>query len=126
MTLIGQRVQERLAAAGLSQAELARRVGVSQPTIFNLIHRSKKGSTKLHAVARELGTTPAYLSGETDDPLEDAPPEPELSREERELLDCYRALGGAQKAALFTIAMSMAGQGPAGSVNAPALSYRPD
>lgn len=72
--VIGERVQERLKAMGLSQAELARRVGVSQPTINNLIHRSKKGSTQLHRIARCLGTTTAYLEGEVDDPDVGAPP----------------------------------------------------
>ncbi|MFZ3485307.1 helix-turn-helix domain-containing protein [Sphingomonas sp. 3-13AW] len=72
--ILGERVRERMEAAGLSQAELARRVGVAQPTIFKLIHSNKKGSVHLHRIARELGTTPAYLSGETDDPDQDAPP----------------------------------------------------
>lgn len=72
--IIGERVLERMRAADLSQAELARRVGVAQPTIFKLIHSSKKGSAHLHKIARELGTTPAYLSGETDDPAPDALP----------------------------------------------------
>lgn len=75
--IVGARVTERLQAMGLSQSELARRVGVSQPTVANLIHRSKKGSAYLHKFARELGTSAAYLSGETDDPSPDAlPPTP--------------------------------------------------
>lgn len=73
---MGERVLERLQAADISQAELARRVGVSQPTINNLIHRGKLGSRYLHRIARELGTTPAYLAGETDDPSEGALPAP--------------------------------------------------
>lgn len=79
-------------AAGVSQAELARRVGVSQPTIFKLIHSSKKGSAHLHRVARELSTTPAYLSGETDDPESDAPDPPTFSREDIELLEEFSLL----------------------------------
>jgi transcriptional regulator with XRE-family HTH domain len=74
--IVSTRVEERMKAAGLSQSELARRVGVSQPTIYKLLRQSKKGSTHLHKIARELGTTPAYLAGEVDDPDENAPPLP--------------------------------------------------
>ena len=61
-------------ALGLGQSELARRVGVAQPTIDKLIRSNKMGSKYLHKIARELGTSPAYLTGETDDPHEGAPP----------------------------------------------------
>lgn len=96
-------------AAGLSQAELARRVGMAQPSIFQLIKRGKKGSTKLHVIARELGTTPAYLSGETDDPHADAPPPPLLDADERDLVEQFKHLSGADRRALLQIARSMAG-----------------
>lgn len=95
-------------AAGFSQAELARRVGVSQPTIFKLIHQSKKGSAHLHRIARELGTTPAYLSGETDDPQADAPDEPQLNREQRDLLAVFGVMGSADRAALLQLGRSAA------------------
>lgn len=71
--IVSERVRERMDRLGISQSELARRVGVAQPTIYKLLHSAKKGSTKLHLIARELRTTPAYLSGETDNPEEDAP-----------------------------------------------------
>lgn len=60
----------------LTQSELARRVGVSQASIYRLVAGDAYGSKHLHKIARELGTTPAYLSGETDDPDEGAPPPP--------------------------------------------------
>jgi transcriptional regulator with XRE-family HTH domain len=112
--IVGARVQERMSQLGLSQAELARRVGVSQPTIFQLIHRSKKGSTKLHQIARELGTTPAYLSGESDDPDNDLPAPPELESDARELVDHFEGLSSADRKALLQVARSMAA-GPAAS-----------
>lgn len=65
---LGSRLKERLDAAGLSQAELARRIGVTQPSINHLIRRGTGGSAHLHKIARELRTTPEYLNGETDDP----------------------------------------------------------
>jgi transcriptional regulator with XRE-family HTH domain len=61
---------------GFSQSELGRRVGVSQSAIHNLLSGEAYGSKHLHRIARELGTTPAYLTGEVDDPDEGAPPPP--------------------------------------------------
>ena len=78
-------------ALGLSQAELARRVGVSQPSIFKLIHENKTGSTRIHVIARVLKTTPAYLTGETDDPQSDVPEET-LTPEEREWVEQLRKI----------------------------------
>lgn len=94
-------------ANGLTQAELARRVGVAQPTIYGLVHSNKVGSKHLHRIARELATTPAYLSGETDDPDEDAPRAPDFDSSERELIDCYRVLAPATRAALLQVARTM-------------------
>jgi len=65
---MGRRIEERLGKLGMSQAELARRVGMAQPSIHALIKNNKTGSRKLHELARALETTPEYLMGETDDP----------------------------------------------------------
>lgn len=67
---VGQRIDERLRKLKLSQSELARRVGISQPTINALIHGDNATSKHLHRIAAELATSPAWLAGETDD---DAP-----------------------------------------------------
>lgn len=74
------RLSERMAARKLSQSELARRVGVTQATIHKLLTGANYGSTRLHLIARELETTPAYLTGETDDPDVGAPPPPAAPR----------------------------------------------
>lgn len=63
-----ERVQVRMREVDLTQAELARRVGVSQPMIGKIVTGSSRGSAHLHKIARELQTTPAFLTGETDDP----------------------------------------------------------
>lgn len=60
----------------MSQSELARRVGISQASVFRLVKGEAYGSKHLHRIARELRTSPSYLSGETDDPDEGAPPPP--------------------------------------------------
>jgi phage repressor protein C with HTH and peptisase S24 domain len=70
------RLRERLATLGLSQSELARRIDVSQATIAKLALGNAFGTTHLHRIARELGTTPEYLTGETDDAGQGALPVP--------------------------------------------------
>lgn len=70
------RLQERLDAVGLSQSELARRVGIAQGTIAGLFTGRQQGSKYLHQIARELRTSPAYLTRETNDPSEGALPVP--------------------------------------------------
>jgi phage repressor protein C with HTH and peptisase S24 domain len=64
---VAERLSQKMAEMGLTQAELARRVGVSQPTIFKLASAQSTNSVHLHKIARALGTTPEYLLGETDD-----------------------------------------------------------
>jgi transcriptional regulator with XRE-family HTH domain len=71
---IGQRIAERRKAKGLSQGALAKLSGLSQPTIGKLEAGISSGSSHIHRIARALDTTPAYLTGETDDPDENAPP----------------------------------------------------
>lgn len=64
----GERIRERLAALDMSGAELARRTGITQPSISNLITGTSRKTTHILEIARELDTTPEYLTGETDDP----------------------------------------------------------
>jgi transcriptional regulator with XRE-family HTH domain len=73
---VGARIAERWKVVGISQGELARRAGVSQPTIGKLEAGISSGSAHLHRIARALQTSPAYLAGEIDDPDADAPPPP--------------------------------------------------
>ena len=63
---VGARIERKLQVLGMSQAELARRVGVSQPTINALIRGGNAMSKHLHRIAAELETSPAWLAGETD------------------------------------------------------------
>ena len=66
---IGARIRELLAKNGMSGAELARRIGVKQPTISDLLNGRSRSSVHLHAIARVLGTTADYLAdGIPDDP----------------------------------------------------------
>lgn len=67
----GERLVERLEVCGISQAELARRIGVKQPSIAALISGKSQRTRHLHRIARELRTSPEYLTGEVDDPSAD-------------------------------------------------------
>lgn len=98
---MGERIRDRLEALGMSQAELARRVGISQPSVNHLIKRGATGSSHLHKIARELETTPAYLTGEIDDPSAGALPAPTPAMIAEQLgmtlipeIDLHFALGG--------------------------------
>ncbi|WP_446654741.1 XRE family transcriptional regulator [Blastomonas sp.] len=70
------RVRQRMDELGLSQNGLAQKVGVSQAAIAKITSGQSFGSKHLHRIARELGTTAAFLTGETDDPSEGALPVP--------------------------------------------------
>lgn len=69
---IGDRLLECMKSREIGQTQLARRIGVSQQTIGKLTRNESRSSVHLHKIARELGTTAEYLSGETDDPNQGA------------------------------------------------------
>lgn len=112
---VGERIRSRLAEVGLSQSELARRVSLTQGTIAGLISGRSRSSSHLHKIARVLGTTPAYLSGETNDPDEVVPTEPTLDSETRELNEKFALMHQADRRALLQIARSIVGAARAGA-----------
>ncbi len=73
---LGQRIEERRKAIGISQAELARRVGIRQSTINSLINGNSRTTRSIVELARHLHTTPDYLMGLAEDPDEGALPPP--------------------------------------------------
>jgi len=108
--IISARVRARIAALNITQSELARRVGVTQGAIAKLANNDPNGSSYLHKLARELGTTAEYLTGETEDPQEGSPPVPQLSADQRELLELYNAMDDASRRSLMHVARSMGGE----------------
>lgn len=70
--IIGERLLQRIEEQGLTQAEVGRRVGISQQSIARLTSGAYS-SRHLHKIARVLKTSPEYLTGEIDDPDIDAP-----------------------------------------------------
>jgi transcriptional regulator with XRE-family HTH domain len=102
----GDRLKDRISAAGLTHAELAARVGAKQPTITRLITGEQRASKYLHQIAVELNTTSAYLVGATDDPHSEGD-SPILSAEQREWLDLIDAMRARDRAAILHIARAM-------------------
>jgi len=86
--IIPERLISRMEAVGESQSSLARKVGVSPQTIGKLARGESTSSSHLHVIAQFLRTTPAYLTGGTDDPDAGAfiPPTPEDIAEQMGLI----------------------------------------
>lgn len=118
---LGARLDDRMKEVGLTQSELARRVRVTQGAISQLISGSSQGSKYLHKIARELGTTPAYLTGEVDDPEQDAPESPPLTPDEAKMLTGWRLLSAEDRRALDRIMNTMVGPK---TLHAPAEGFR--
>lgn len=112
----------------LSQSELARRAKVPQTTINSLIRGSRRTTPHLLRLARELNTTPAYLTGETDDPEADAPTSPTLDAETREILADIADMEAADRRAVAQIARSLTRRAPTeearATIHSPSTSYR--
>ena len=62
----GDRIKELLAQLSLSQAALARAINVSPQAISKMVVGGTVETGKLHQIARFLGTTPEYLTGESN------------------------------------------------------------
>ncbi len=107
----------------MSQSRLARLVGIDQSTIASLEAGKSRSSAHLHKIARELRTTPAYLTGETDDPESGAPALPALSRDDVELLEKFALLSDRARAALMTMIDELTPDRPA-SVHGKRHTYR--
>lgn len=105
----GTRLRDLMALRDVSQSELARKVGVSQTTIAKLVLSKGYGSKHLHRIARELGTSPAYLEGETDDPDDGAAPSPEFSSDELAWVHYWRALKGEERDAVIRVVRLLIG-----------------
>lgn len=125
---LGERIERRRIEVGLSQAELARRVGVRQSTMNSLIRGNSQTSRSLTKIARELQTTPEYLTGETDDPSPDAS-DLACSAEEREWLNLLHDLNSKERYAVRQLMIALASaslvaNSPSQSVHSPQLQYR--
>ncbi|HHG8669540.1 TPA: helix-turn-helix transcriptional regulator [Enterobacter hormaechei subsp. xiangfangensis] len=62
MNTFSDRLQKAMVDAGLTQAELAMKVGVSQPAIWRLVAGKTNTTRKLVEIANALGVSPEWLS----------------------------------------------------------------
>ena len=111
---MGERIRARLQALDISQAELARRVG---------INGSSRSSVHLHKIARELRTTSAFLAGDTDDPDAEVPID-NLTAEERVSLEQLRQLNDRDRKAVLQLLRSLTEEPTPATVHEPKLKYR--
>lgn len=121
--IVGQRIEEQLRALGISQAELARRVRLDQSTINGLVRGTSKSSRHIHKIAQVLRTTPAFLLGETDDP-DGNTQAPDLTADERELVDLIRSIAPKDKAAILQLTRSIAHCTPSPTIHEPGREFR--
>lgn len=71
-----ERIRDRMETLQISQAELARQVGIKQPSIFKILSGNVRSSSHLPAIARVLETSAEYLEGITNDPSQGYVPVP--------------------------------------------------
>lgn len=98
--MIGDKIKERRIELGLTQDELAQRVGYKSRSAINKIELNLRdiSSDKIVEFSVALQTTPLFLLGldETDPDLTE-----ELSASEQHLLDNYRQLNDAGQQKLY-------------------------
>jgi transcriptional regulator with XRE-family HTH domain len=100
MNILGKRIADRRKQLGLSQEELAYRLKTNQRQISRYENAQNDPTVKvLLAIAEALHTTPAYLLGFDDDPES-----PDLSEDERILIERYRSKNRDQQKKLLEIA----------------------
>ncbi|WP_375290890.1 helix-turn-helix domain-containing protein [Qipengyuania sp.] len=110
-------------ALDLSQGELARRVGVAQPSIWKITNGETHNPRYLPKLARELRTTPEYLTGETDNPEADYNGDA-LSGDDRQLLDVARKLTRQDRSVIVYLANRLAECGASDTVHDKQHTYR--
>lgn len=88
-----KRIRSRREGLGLSQDELAKRVGYKSRSSINKIEMGKNDITqsKIMEIAKALDTTPEYLMGWI------STPERPLTKDEVIMLNGYRALNAERK-----------------------------
>ena len=110
---IGERILELRTRAGLSQEELAEKVGYKSRSAIQKIEGNLRDVSHSMVItfAKALNTTPHYLLGWLDSPDAKVPEKPtELKADERHLLELYRQLSPKEQGNLIGRAELLAEQ----------------
>lgn len=67
--IVPERLRDAMERAQINQSQLARKVGVKQPSIARLLTGETKTTKAIDLIAQVLGTTSAHLRGEDEEPL---------------------------------------------------------
>lgn len=113
MSTIGQNILRLRKELGMTQEELAKKMGYTSKSSINKIEMGKSDipQSKIAKFAEVLGTTPAYLMGWEDDKKENTPEDIKLSEGEKMLIDLFRKLPDeAQKMYLEVLRNSLKNQ----------------
>lgn len=88
---MAERIKQRMQEIDMTQEELGRQVGLTQPAIFKLLSGKTKRTTRLAEIAQALKTRPEWLIDGIP-PMQDA-----ISPDERALLEDFRKLDPAKR-----------------------------
>lgn len=102
---IGERIKQRRIELGMSQDDLARKLGYAHKTSISKIENGSQNltQTKIASIASALETTPAYIMGWEDE----EEPAPQLDDLEQKILEAYRSLPDSKKLALYEFIIQM-------------------
>lgn len=109
---IGSRIKIRREELGISQTELAQRLGYKSRSSINKIELGERSITqqKIKAIADALNTTPSYIMG-WKDISSDAVKDSSEHTLRKEWIDCYERLTERERIAWLTrIEDSLAGK----------------
>lgn len=101
-----QRIRDLLAERGLRPAVFARSIGIPQSTMSTIYH----GKTRFENIRVEHFLAIAHGLGMTADELWSGAHPEGLSRDERDLVDMYRATADAGREAISSVARTLSGR----------------
>lgn len=100
---IGKRIRSLREESGMSQTELASKVGYKDKTSIAKIEAGKVDlpQSKIFAFAKSLGTTPSYILGDNESPSAEEKSPISISNSDKDIIDKYHTLNDKGKQRLL-------------------------